>query len=172
MASLNAYRYIATQKLTLRPIELTDASAIFSYTSDPRVARFTHWNAHASIEDTIQYISHIQQNTNSHVWGITLPESNMLIGECSITQHEDGRAELYYALAYNQWGNGYATQALTALLSITEEIPSIDRLEAWIISENLASCRVAQKTGLHLEQTIDQGWMLDDTAHDVRIYCK
>lgn len=172
MASLNAYRYITAQQLILRPIELTDASAVFSYTSDSRVARFTHWDAHTNLEDTIRYITHTQQRTNTHVWGIALQESNALIGECSITQHENGRAELYYALAHNHWGNGYTTQALTALLAITQEVPAIGHLEAWIISENAASCRVAQKAGLHLEQTIDQAWMIDNTAHDVRIYCK
>jgi ribosomal-protein-alanine N-acetyltransferase len=172
MASLNAYRYITTPQLILRPIELTDAPAIFSYTSDPRVAHFTHWDAHTNLDDTIRYITHIQQNTNTHVWGITLPESNTLIGECSITQHEDGRAELYYALAYAHWGNGHTTQALTALLSIAQEIPTLDRLEAWIIRENLASCRVAQKAGLHLEQIIDQAWIIDTTAHDIALYIK
>jgi [ribosomal protein S5]-alanine N-acetyltransferase len=170
MASLNAYRYITTPKIILRPIEVADAPAIFQYTSDPRVARFTHWNAHTNLDDTIRYISHIQQSTNTHVWGIVLPQSNTLIGECSITQHENGRAELYYALAHAHWGNGYTTQALTALLSITDEIPAIERLEAWIIRENAASCRVAQKAGLHLERTIDKAWMLDDTAHDIALY--
>lgn len=172
MASLNTYRYITTQNLTLRPIQLTDAPDIFQYTSDPRVARFTHWDRHTSIQDTIRYINRIKQPTSTHVWGIELQETHTIIGECSITQHEDGRAEIYYALAYNQWGNGYATQSLAALLSITEAVPSIDRIEAWIIRENLASCRVAQKVGLQLMQVIDQAWMIDNTAHDVRIYCK
>lgn len=172
MASLTAYRYLTTDQLILRPLALADAHAVFQYTADPRVAHFTHWNPHANLDDTIRYITHIQQNTNTHVWGIVLQESNTLIGECSITQHEDGRAELYYALAYNQWGKGYTTHALTALLAIADEIPVIDRLEAWIISENLASCRVAQKAGLVLEQTLEGAWFIENTSHDIALYSK
>lgn len=172
MALLNAYRYITTQNLILRPIELVDASAIFQYTSDPRVARFTHWNPHTNLDETIRYINRIKQTATTHAWGIELPETKTIIGECSITQHADGRAELYYALAYNYWGNGYATKALTALLSITDEIPSITHLEAWVIQENSASCRVAQKAGMQLMQTIEQAWILDNHSHDIRIYSK
>lgn len=172
MASLTAYRYITTDQLILRPIELADAHAVFSYTSDPRVAHFTHWDPHFNLDDTIRYIMHIQHFTSTHVWGIALQESNMLIGECSITCHEDGRAEVYYALGYDYWGNGYTTQALTALLSILEEVSAIGRLEAWIISENSASCRVAQKAGLVLEQTIPKAWVIDNTAHDIALYIR
>jgi ribosomal-protein-alanine N-acetyltransferase len=172
MASLNAYRYITAQQLILRPIELTDAPAVFSYTCDSRVARFTHWNPHTNLDDTIRYIAHTQQRTNTHVWGIALQDSKTLIGECSITQHENGRAELYYALAHNHWGNGYTTQALTALLTITQEVPTIGRLEAWIIRENLASCRVAEKSGLIFEQTIQDAWLIDDKIRDIDLYIR
>lgn len=173
MALITAYRYIPTEKLILRPITLVDAPAIFHYTSDPRVARFTHWNAHSTLDETIQYIHHIQQRTNTHVWGIELQDSKLLIGECSITHHEDGRAELSYALAYNHWGNGYATQALTALLAIAEEDRTIKQIEAWIISNNRASCRVAQKAGMQISHTIDRAWILDQTTvHDIVIYSK
>lgn len=172
MASLSTYRYLTTQKLILRPIELTDAPAIFQYTSDPRVARYTHWNAHKNLDDTIRYITHIQHQTNTHVWGITLPDSNTLIGECSITQHEDGRAELYYAVAHTHWGRGYATESVTTLLALTEEISQISLIEAWIVPENAQSCRVALKAGLKLEQTIKDAWFIEDKMRDIGIYIK
>jgi len=172
MALLTTYQYLTTDQLMLRPIELTDAPAIFSYTSDPRVAEFTHWNPHASLDETIAYITLIKQLKTTHVWGIALAQSNTLIGECSITQHENGRAELYYALARNQWGNGYTTQALKAVLAITDQFPEIERLEAWIISENIASCRVAQKAGLVFEQTLQKAWHIKNSLHDIALYIK
>jgi ribosomal-protein-alanine N-acetyltransferase len=172
MAHLTSYQYLTTQELVLRPVTLDDAPAIFSYTSDPRVAQFTHWNPHRSLDETIAYIKLINELKTTHVWGIALQESNILIGECSITQHENGRAELYYALAHNHWGNGYTTQALKAMLAITDQFPEISRLEAWIISENVASCRVAQKAGLSLEQTVPQALIIENTPHDIALYIK
>jgi [ribosomal protein S5]-alanine N-acetyltransferase len=172
MATLTSYQHLTTDELVLRPIELTDASAMFSYTSDPRVAQFTHWNPHRSPDQVVAYIKLIDELKNTHVWGIALKESNLLIGECSITQHDNGRAELYYALARNQWGNGYTTQALKTLLAMTDEVPEIVRLEAWIIPENVASCRVAQKAGLSLEQTLQQAWTIEQTPHDIALYIK
>jgi ribosomal-protein-alanine N-acetyltransferase len=172
MAHLTSYQYLTTQELILRPVTLDDAPAIFSYTSDPRVAQFTHWNPHNTLDETIAYIKLINELKTTHVWGIALQESNTLIGECSITQHENGRAELYYALARNHWGKGYTTQALKAMLAITDQFPEISRLEAWIISENVASCRVAQKAGLSLEQTVPQAWIIENKPHDIALYIK
>lgn len=173
MAYLTQYQYLTTEELILRPITLSDAPAVFSYTSDPRVAQFTHWNQHTSLDEAASYIHLVNQLKTTQVWGIQLHESKQVIGECSITQHENGRAEVYYALAQEHWGNGYTTQALTALITATQQINTISRLEAWIISKNLASCRVAQKVGLNLEQTITQGWHVGKTPHDISLYtCK
>ena len=172
MALLTSYRHLTTEQLILRPLELTDAPAIFQYTSDPHVARFTHWDAHTNLDETIRYIQRIKQLTYTQVWGIALQNSKTLIGECSITCHENGTAELYYALAYPHWGNGYTTQALTTLLNVIEEVNTIDHLEAWIIKENIASCRVAEKVGLQLTHVIDQAWILDKSAHDIAVYSK
>ncbi len=172
MAFSPSYRCLITEELVLRPIELNDAPAIFSYTSDPRVAHFTHWNPHETLDETIAYIKLIHALKTTHVWGIALQESNTIIGECSITQHENGRAELYYALAQNQWGKGYTTQALKAVLAITDQFPEISRLEAWILSENIASCRVAQKVGLTLEQTVPEAWTIENSHHDIALYIK
>lgn len=172
MAFLSSYQHLITPDLILRPITLTDAPAIFSYASDPRVAHFTHWHPHSNLDETIRYITQIQQMPTTQVWGIEEQDSKMIIGECSITLHENGRAELYYALGYNYWGKGYATQALTTLLTIAEATPAIERLEAWIIKENISSCRVAQKAGLQLIQTIEQAWVIRETTHDIAVYCK
>lgn len=172
MATLSSFQYLIAQELVLRPVTLHDAPAIFSYTSDPRVAQFTHWNPHTSIDETIAYIKLIHELKTTQVWGIALPKSNTLIGECSITLHENGRAELYYALAQAHWGNGYTTQALKAILAATDQISEIARLEAWIISENVASCRVAEKAGLLLEQTVTQAWNIENRPHDIALYTR
>lgn len=170
MITLSSYRYLETERLILRPLTLKDASAVFLYTSDPLVARYTHWHQHRTLEQTVSYLHMITQNQPTHVWGIELRSTGALIGECSVTQHEDGRAELYYALNRTAWGNGYTPEALLAVLETIQKIPHISRIEAWIIAQNYASCRAAQKAGLCLEHTLFQAWNIEHTPHDIALY--
>lgn len=55
---------IKTDRLLLRKFNISDAEQIFSsWTSDERVAKYTSWYAHKSIEDTKAYVEYMVNNT-------------------------------------------------------------------------------------------------------------
>lgn len=48
-----------TARLLLRPIQPTDARAIFdTYAKDPHVTRFLTWRAHRNLRETEAYVAH------------------------------------------------------------------------------------------------------------------
>jgi RimJ/RimL family protein N-acetyltransferase len=53
-------------------------------------------------------------------------------------------AEIGYVLARSHWGNGYATEALKALIPVADQL-GIRRLNAFCHVKQLASCRVLEK---------------------------
>ena len=63
----------------------------------------------------------------------------------------DAQPELTWALAYEHWGMGYATEAALA----AREWLHAPRVISLIVPENVASQRVAQRLGAGPEQTIE-----------------
>ena len=47
---------LESERLYLRPIEPQDAESIFAYASNETVAMYTSWYAHASMEETNDFI--------------------------------------------------------------------------------------------------------------------
>src|SRR4051794_25284073 len=47
---------LGTERLRLRPFDEADAAGLFEYASNPNVTRFTLWEAHKSLDDTLAYV--------------------------------------------------------------------------------------------------------------------
>ena len=62
------------------------------------------------------------------------------------------RAEIGYALGSKYWGKGIVTSVVKMVVStIFGEWPNLERLEALVEVENLASQRVLEKSGFQKE---------------------
>jgi [ribosomal protein S5]-alanine N-acetyltransferase len=55
--------------------------------------------------------------------------------------------EVGYFISEPYWGNGIATEALTLFADELSKTAGIERLQAWVYTENAASIRVLQKAG-------------------------
>lgn len=162
---------ISTPRLTLRALTMDDAADVFVYASDPDVALFTHWSAHTTIEDTFTFLHAITASTIP-VWGIEYTETKTIIGECGFVTVEHDRAELYYALARTYWNKGLGTEAVHGVLNIAFDLLQVPRIEAWIIADNFASHRVAQKVGMKCQLMLPGHWYAHNTVYDTYIYAK
>ncbi|MFI5333195.1 MAG: GNAT family N-acetyltransferase [Candidatus Babeliales bacterium] len=162
---------ITTSRLTLRALNMEDAPAVFAYASDPDVTLFTHWSTHTSMHDTRSFLHNII-TSNIPVWGIEHKETNTIIGECGFVTIEHDRAELYYALARAQWNKGFGTEAVHAVLHIAFDLLNVPRIEAWIIADNIASHRVAQKVGMQYQFMLPAHWYAHNKLYDTYIYTK
>ena len=144
---------IKTERLILRPLTDKDAAEMFkNWTWDERVAKYCRWYPHKSIEETKQLLKmYISQAENGfdYRWGITLRDSNNLIGVIDVVDLSEDKktAEVGYVLAYDYWNNGYLTEALKAVI---DELFN-DGVETVIADhhvENIASGRVMEKCGM------------------------
>jgi len=144
---------IKTERLILRPLTDKDAAEMFkNWTWDERVAKYCRWYPHKSIEETKQLLKmYISQAENGfdYRWGITLRDSNNLIGVIDVVDLSEDKktAEVGYVLAYDYWNNGYLTEALKAV--IDELFKSgVEKIIADHHVENIASGRVMEKCGM------------------------
>lgn len=142
-----------TQRLTLRRPIAADAESIFTrYASDPRVTRFMAWPTHRSIEDTRGFLQFCDAQWSESPAGgylIIRTADNLLLGGTGLEFETSTRAETGYVLAQDAWGQGYATEALAAMVNLARSL-GVLALSAGVHPEHGASIRVLEKGGFGL----------------------
>jgi [ribosomal protein S5]-alanine N-acetyltransferase len=141
---------LLTSRLLLRPFEHDDASALATLFNDPGVAMgicsaplpFTHLHASARI----LMIRAREVAGKDFVWAVEDLDGN-LIGNLGLSELASGVMRLGYAYARDQWGKGYATEALIAVLDWAGRQSSIGEIRAEVFHDNPASARVLAKAG-------------------------
>lgn len=145
---------IETTRLSLRPVHLDDAEAIFgSYAQDVETVKYLIWKPHQNIEETRTFLGLCIQNWqdgSAFPYAIVLKENNQLIGmlELRIQGHQ---SNLGYVLAKAFWGSGLMSEAVSAVVAWALAQPSIFRVSATCDVENVASARVLEKAGMKRE---------------------
>jgi len=165
-----------TQRLILRTPTLQDAAQIFqNYANDKLVTRYLHWQPHASIEMTRNFLKrciNVWKAGTAFPWVITLKDSLQVIGmiELRIDEH---RADLGYVLARDYWEQGYASEAAQLVADWAIAQPSIYRVWAVCDVDNHASARVLEKIGMQREGMLRR-WLfhpnIDKEPRDCFVY--
>ena len=166
---------IKTARLCLRLPTMDDANDIFyKYAQDPEVTKYLVWRPHESIAVTRDFLNHCVQKWNNETafpWVITRTMDNLLLG--MIELRLDGyRADLGYAIARPFWGEGYATEVVTAVIHWAMGQPEIYRVWATCDVENTASARVLEKAGMQREGILRRSILHPNVSPEPRdSYC-
>jgi len=133
---------------------MDDAEVIFhGYARDPEVTRFLTWTPHLSLADTRAFLRGCVDDWRGgsrFPWAITLGFDDVSIGMIDL-RPAGHMAEVGYVLAREEWGKGYMTEALTAVVEAALALPAIYRVSAICDVDNLASARVMEKAGMTRE---------------------
>lgn len=144
---------LETGRLRLIKPSLDWTDDLFAFSGDPEATRFMTWETNQSPEQTrnaIIYMMGLHQRAEVAPWLILQKETDRVIGMTGYSQWNPrhSRAELFYALARDCWGQGLATEAVRAVVRFGFERMELNRVEAMVHPANTASRRVAQKVGM------------------------
>jgi len=160
---------LRTERLLLQRLKYEDAEEIFyTYASKPEATRYMAWPTHESIEDTRGFLEYSRGTWEAGLdfsYTIRLKDSGRLIGSIGVV-NDDGKVQFGYILSPTQWGQGYATEACTAVLNLLKAIPSIHRIWTLVDAENIASIRVLQKSGLTQEARLEKWFRFINQNND------
>lgn len=150
----NSTIVIETPRLILRHLTINDANELAAIYADPVVMKFypSVWT-YAQTKQQIRTIATYEQ-LGFGLWATIYKANNKFIGRCGLVpQLVDGQQEIEigYLLAKEYWGKGLATEAACASRDYGFEI-GCDRLISLIDPGNIASQKVALKTGLTYEK--------------------
>jgi RimJ/RimL family protein N-acetyltransferase len=165
---------LITPRLSLRRLVLADCETILAYRSLPEVARYQSWENPdlQSIRAFILQMLDLQPDTPG-TWlqlGITLRESGALIGDCGLhfPAGEPRQAEFGITLAPTYQKQGYAVEAVKALLGYFFETLGKHRVYASVDPDNHASLALLERAGLHKEAHFRQSlWFKGRWVDDV-----
>ncbi len=149
---------LETQRLILRPLELSDAEDMFAMDANPLVHKYLWQNPSKSIEEsikTIEYVRNQYEKNNIGRFATVLKETGEFIGWTGIKfidDHiENGNTNFYdfgYRLNERFWGKGYATETTLFWLDYGFNQMKIEEMNAYTHAENGASNHILQKCGM------------------------
>ena len=149
---------LETKNLILRRLEIKDYKEAYnSWYKDKEVAKYSLWDEHKSSEFTrklfeIWYKEY--QNLDVYRWLIVLKETNEIIGiiDSQLNKFEDyGAFELGYSISKKHWNNNYMTETIKRVIKFFMEDVEANVVYAECMSDNKASERVMQKSGMTKE---------------------
>lgn len=156
--TIKAPEVLETARLLLRRPKSRDAQAIFQrYASNREVTRYLSWPTHRSVADTLAFLT--MSDDEWHRWPagpylvLTRESSSSasLIGSTGLFYKGPTRAITGYVFAKDAWGQGYATEALQAIVDLARQT-GVQRLEAICHAEHTPSAHVLEKCGFVREE--------------------
>jgi RimJ/RimL family protein N-acetyltransferase len=149
---------LVTERLMLREFAVDDWRAVFAYQNHPEFLRFYHWTVRTDV-DARNFVDDFVRAQHDHPrscyqLALTLKTDQQLIGRCGIHINDATRCEAYvsYELNPSYWNHGYVSEAASALLEFGFSQLGLLRIWACCIADNMASRRVLEKLGMHLEK--------------------
>ena len=146
---------IETERLILRPMEITDIDAMLRIFTDPLViASFgIPPFERPQMERWVQRNLSHQDEYGYGLFSVILKSNELLVGDCGLEQMDiEGVkvAELGYDFHSDYWHQGLATEAAKAVRDYAFKILSLPRLVSLIRTGNDAARHVAERLGMTL----------------------
>lgn len=169
---------LRTERLILRQATLADTDALFAIKSSRDVLRYAGKHPitdRAEIEEKILDYQARSREGTSIWWAFSKIEDgpgSPLIGGGGFWRwtKEHYRAEIGYEMTPAEWGKGYMTEALRAVVRYGFEVMDLHSIEANVHPDNQASIRVLEKLGFVKEGHTKQSFYFDGAFEDTGIY--
>jgi RimJ/RimL family protein N-acetyltransferase len=150
---------LETRRLLLRPLQAADIPSLVALWSDTEVTRYLGGPRDpAHVQEVLERDLRDMATAEPSPYGfmaVLEKTTGRLVGDCGLTEKDvDGRreVEVVYVFAVDAWGQGYATEAASALRDYAVDRRGLRRLIALIDPENIPSARVAAKIGMRFER--------------------
>jgi ribosomal-protein-alanine N-acetyltransferase len=168
---------LMTERIVLRRPVVTDAMAVYEYASDSDVTRFMDWPTHQNLRDALNFLRRSIANWEDGIectWAVTLKPEDHAVGivSCRVQGHA---ASIGYVLNRRYWGQGYATEAASTVVSSVFSLSPVCRVWATCDADNLASARVLEKLGMAREGLMRKAVIrpnLGDEPRDTLLYAR
>jgi RimJ/RimL family protein N-acetyltransferase len=166
---------LTTERLVLRRFRAADAETLAAYRSDPEIARYQSWDAPYPLDQARSMIAGMAADDPERrgwfQYAIERTADRAHIGDVAVKLHENRRqAEIGFSLAAAYHGQGYATEAVRAVLDHLFLVRGLHKVSAECDARNAASARLLERVGFvpeghRREHTWIKGEWTDDLLY-------
>jgi ribosomal-protein-alanine N-acetyltransferase len=159
---------IVTERLILRPLAPAHAAALYEIHANAEVMRFWHAPPHKLADETRAMIDELIAGPE-RVWVLCHRDGKDGIGLVYYLGNV-GRPGMGYLLHPDYWGKGLMSEAVRAALEFGFVSLGLDQVELWIDARNLASQRVAGRTGFTRRAAFRHKYPHEAHPHETLVY--
>jgi ribosomal-protein-alanine N-acetyltransferase len=158
-------------RVSLRAIRSADVPDLFTVFSDAEVMRYWDGVVMTTLKEAAVYLAGIDGSFRSRTlfqWAIAEPAADRLIGTCTLLHLNapNRRAEIGFALGRAHWGQGLASDAVSALVRFAFGALDLRRLEADVDPRNDRSLRLLEKLGFRREGYLRERYHVAGNVQD------
>jgi ribosomal-protein-alanine N-acetyltransferase len=151
-----SFPQLETMRLLLGRIQVSDSEALLGILGDDEVTKYYDDETFTNISqasDQIKFWEKGFANRRCIRWGIIRKVESAIIGSCGYYGFHPRhmRASIGYELARPFWHQGIMSEALRAILYFGFQELNLNRVEAVIMPENIASIKLLEKLGFQNE---------------------
>jgi RimJ/RimL family protein N-acetyltransferase len=168
---------IETARLRLRPLSLADLDALLGYRGQEEVCRFLPFEPMTRGQLVVRLRDDFSGTAIDHegealTLGVELVETGELIGDVVLffRSREHAGGELGYVFHPEFGGQGYATEACSAMLALGFEQLGLHRIIARIDGRNHNSAALAARLGMRREAHLVENEMFKGEWSDELVY--
>lgn len=153
---------LETERLIIRPYIESDLMESYELMQNPELFTYMHMGV-LSFEEYKGLFKWLIDSYNTpfnmpfkYSFAIRTKATDAFIGWCGVgvLDLSAPNKELYYLIGREYWGNGYATEAATALTAYAFDVIGLDKLFAKANSQNTASIGVFRKLGFVFDREL------------------
>ena len=165
---------LSGQRVVLREFTLDDVDDALKIIGDDRVTRFLSFDsrsrdeAQAMIEGAVR---RAQESPRTEFYlGVARPDDDSVIGFARLAFAGVKAGKLGYAIAADEWGQGYATDAARTLTDFAFHVLQLHRVSAAIGPENTASITLVDRLGFTREGVLRDHVFTNGSWRDSVLY--
>lgn len=142
-----------TERIIIRPLKISDAESVYNnWATDCDVLKYLRWNAHQSIDATIQWLKQEEESgvekDDNYQWIFVNKETGEIFGSGCLSYNEEQKMfEIGYAIMKKCWNQGLTTEAARAMIHFAVKELKQTKFFAVHAKENYASGKVLEKIG-------------------------
>lgn len=148
---------LSTQRLTIRPLTMSDLDDFHAYRCDPEVSKYQGFETMNREEAETFIASNINRSLGVPgqwvQYAIALKSAGKVIGDCALRlKAPDPRiAEIGITIAPEEQQKGFASEVLRGLLAFLFDQQNIHRVVETVDADNQASIQLLKSLGFRLE---------------------
>ena len=156
--------HIETERIILRNFIENDCEAVFAFSSNKEVQKYTGDAILESLNQAKEIISNVWFSDYKKYgygrWAVVYKPKNKVIGFAGLKYlPEINETDIGYRFLPEYWGKGVATEVSKKIIEYGFDVLKLEKIIGIAMPENIASSKVLEKVGLdfHKFEPYDEG---------------